>query len=322
MALRVAIIGAGLMGRWHAHYVSAAGGQVVAIVDPNPVAAERLHRSHRGAQLFADLSVCIKQTRFDVIHICTGLDSHASLVRVALEAGKHVLCEKPLAPDVAQTQSLLDLARDKNLQLCPVHQFPFQRGMQRICRRIDRLGDLVRLDYATYSAGGEGKSPQQRRGVLREIVPHPVSLFDAILGPGDPTWRILRHTDDDLEISGLWCEIPISIRISLRARPTRNELLATGTGATALADLFHGFALIDSGQVSQLSKAIRPIRFSGKLLWTATTNLAYRALHGERAYPGLDELIRRFYRAAQAAGSPPVSIQQTLAAAHLMEMLG
>ena len=134
--MKVAIVGAGLMGRWHATYASRAGATITAVIDRDSEAATRLAKRFGAATDAADV---------DAVHICTPLESHAELVRAALDAGRHVLCEKPLAPSLAETQALLDRAQEQGRVLCAVHQFPFQRGYRRMLERRARLGKIVRV---------------------------------------------------------------------------------------------------------------------------------------------------------------------------------
>ena len=320
-AVGAVVVGAGVMGRWHAHAIERLGSDVVGIVDSRRDAADRLVSSHPGAAVFADLGSALSARDVDVVHVCTPTGSHAELVRTALEGGAHVLVEKPLATSLAETEELLELARARGLALNPVHQFPFQPGFQRLLADQHDLGDLVRVAYRTCSAGGEGRSLEEQRSILVEILSHPVSLFRRLLGDAfDPgVLAVVRHTDADIDLTGLLGDVRLEVSISLRGRPTCNELLAVGTRATALADLFHGYALVEGGRVSRVTKATRPFRLGGQFVAHAGGNLARRGVRREPAYPGLRELVRLFHAAALGRGAPPVPDAETLAAASLIE---
>src|SRR5206468_2798467 len=97
--------------------------------------------------------------------------------RTALLAGRHVLVEKPAAVTEKEAVALVDLARQKDRRLCPVHQLPFQRGFARLVADLPRLGELLRAEYVVRSAGGVGRTRDERRELLLEILPHAVSLF-------------------------------------------------------------------------------------------------------------------------------------------------
>lgn len=304
--LRAAIVGAGLMGRWHAYYATRAGADVAAIVDRAPASAAAIRKRYAKAEVFGDLQQCLASCPIDVVHVCTGLDSHTPLAETALMAGKHVLVEKPMARTAAEVQKLIGIARDNKVRLAVVHQFPCQRGFQKLLKRIGRLGDLVQITYRTSSAGAVGRSDAERRDVLLQILPHPFSLFCSLLGNeiSDLSWNVIRFNCDELTIAGERNGTQLLILISLSARPTCNELTVVGTCGTAHVDLFHGFYIIESGIVSRAAKILHPFAFGIKLLAAAGLNLARRMLRWEPAYPGLSELIRSFYQSI-TNGDPP-----------------
>jgi predicted dehydrogenase len=319
--LRAAIVGAGLMGRWHARYAARAGVEVAAIVDPRTDAAAALQRRFPGARTFASLEDGLAAGAADAVHVCTAAESHARLARTALLAGRHVLVEKPAALTEAEAVALVGLAREKDLRLCPVHQLPFQRGLEHVVADLPRLGGLLRAEYVVRSAGGVGRAPDERRALLLEILPHAASLFRKVRGHGldAGAWQVLASGDDDLELAAGDGAVRFRIDIALRARPTRNELVLTGERATARADLFHGYAVVDSGGTSRAAKATAPLRAGTRLLWAAGTNLARRALDREPAFPGLRELVRRFYASIDHHTPPPIRPEEIVEAAALVE---
>lgn len=307
------------MGAWHARYAARAGARVVAVADPRPGAAPGLQREFPAARAVADLRECLDGA--DVVHVCTPPETHVELIEAALGADRHVLVEKPLATSAADARRLVDLARARGLLLSPVHQLPFQRGVRRIVRERARLGELVRLAYVTCSAGGDGLAPEGRRALLLEILPHPLSLFRALLGtgPAPQAWTQLDFTCDELALSASDGRTRLDLAISLRARPRRNELTVTGSAASAHADLFHGFATFESGAASRADKLTAPFRQGAARLAAAAANLAWRGLRREPAYPGLPELIAAFYAAVRAGGPPPVTPEETIETAALIE---
>ena len=296
--LRAAIVGAGLMGRWHAYYATRAGADVAAIVDRSDSGAAALRNRYNKAEAFGDLQQCLASCAVDVVHVCTGLDSHMPLAETALQAGKHVLVEKPMARSADDVQKLIEIARDKKVRLAVAHQFPCQRGFQKLLKRIGQLGELVQITYRTCSAGAAGRSDTERRGVLLEILPHPFSLFCSLLGTeiSNLSWTVIHFSYDELTIAGERNGTQLLVLMSLSGRPTCNELTVVGTHGTAHVDLFHGFYIFESGIVSRAAKILHPFAFGAKLLAAGGLNLARRMLRWEPAYPGLSELIRGFYR--------------------------
>jgi predicted dehydrogenase len=110
--MRSGIIGTGFIGGVHARAVQAAGGVLsrVAAGDPQAAAAaaERLH----AADAAGSGQELIDADDVDVVHICTPNALHVPLALAAIQAGKHVICEKPLATDVADARRLVEAAAD------------------------------------------------------------------------------------------------------------------------------------------------------------------------------------------------------------------
>ncbi|WP_218080992.1 Gfo/Idh/MocA family protein [Anthocerotibacter panamensis] len=317
--LRVIVVGCGLMGLWHTHAARQAGAEVVGFVDSEPGRAQKL-AGHKELT-FPNLETALQKRPAEVVHICTPLHSHVSLVELALKAGCHVLAEKPLAPTLTETTALITLAQTRGLKLNPVHQFAFQRGFQQMLTERKRLGSLVRLHFSTGTAGGDGRDRPGRRAVLLEILPHPVALFCQLLGQEPALLEVHCFTDNDLALGGQCNETLLSAHLSLRSRPTHNTLTVAGTLATAHLDLYHGYALFEEAPISQTSKLLRPLKLGAGHFFQATGNLLLRAAASEPAYPGLNELVRRFYLAVQHNTPAPVPDQEILAAAQWLEQV-
>src|SRR6185503_3475458 len=86
------------------------------------------------------------------VHICTPNVAHFPMAKAALEAGKHVLCEKPLATSPADARALVDLAHAKSLRNCTCHNLRYYPMVQHM-RRMREDGDLgeILVVQGTYS---------------------------------------------------------------------------------------------------------------------------------------------------------------------------
>lgn len=307
------MVGAGLMGRWHADAVSKIGGTISAIVDFDPRKAAQLIRRHPKARAVPDLAGVVTDGLADVVHICTPAETHQALVQQALEAGLHSIVEKPLTETAETTSKLLRLAESKNLFLCPVHQFLFQSGVLRAQTAIGTIGPLLHVDTMICSAGAESSS-QDADLVAEDVLPGPLSLIARLL-PGTigvADWGIVHPARGELRASTSAGKVSVSMLISLNGRPTVNTLRLIGERGSAQVDLFHGFCVLEHGAVSRAKKIAHPFLQSGATLFSASANLISRAVRREPAYPGLRELIRRFYDAVYTAGKPPISASETL----------
>jgi hypothetical protein len=113
--------------------------------------------------------------------------------------------------------------------------------------------------------------------------------------------------------------VTVSIVVSMSGRPTVNRAVLVGTGETIELDLFHGFAVVQGGAVSRTRKITQPFARAAALATVASTNLLRRTMSREPAYPGLQELVRQFYRAVESGGASPISPRETLAVARALE---
>ncbi len=299
------------MGRWHATAVRRLGATVVPAVDTDTTRAARL-----GApSTHTVLADALERLPIDVVHVCAPVDSHGDLAGTALAGGAHVIVEKPAAPDLATTDELLGLAARSKKLLVPVHQLPFQDGLRRVLARLDDLGDLVDLAFSAATAGAE-LGELDPDAVAADILPHPLSLFERLL-PGSTAgaWQATRAAAGDVRASTRQGATTLSALVTTRGRPTRNELVVTGTSGTAHVDLFHGFATIERGGASRARKVARPFERSAATVGQAGANLVRRTARGEPAYPGLQALIRETYAAIGDNGPPPVTPEETRAVA-------
>jgi predicted dehydrogenase len=135
--MKTAIIGSGFMGRVHTEAVRRLGW-----VEPIPV----------GGRDEAALRKTLVDSAVRAVHICTPNAAHFATAKAALEAGKHVLCEKPLATSPADAAALTGLAREKGLRNCTCHNlryYPMVQHMRRM-REAGDLGDIL-VVQGTYS---------------------------------------------------------------------------------------------------------------------------------------------------------------------------
>jgi predicted dehydrogenase len=108
--LRVAIAGAGFVGGLHARAARLAGAHLVGVSASTAQRAEQAARELGAERAFETSEALAEADDVDVVHVCTPNHLHEPLAAAALAAGKHVICEKPLALDAAGAQRLVDAA--------------------------------------------------------------------------------------------------------------------------------------------------------------------------------------------------------------------
>lgn len=321
--IRAAIVGAGLMGRWHADALVKVGGEVVGIADFDRTKAERFAANYRSASGFSDVQEMLAIQKPDVLHICSPTKSHSEIAEQAIKTGVHLLIEKPLAATTNETIGLYDLASQYNTLLCPVHQFVFQAGAANAQKHLSKIGRLVHLEANIRSAGGAGLNAAQLDQTAADILPHPLSLMQKFLenNISEAEWKILRPAAGEWRIFGQSQETSLSIFISMNSRPTSNSFHLLGAHGAIHLDLFHGFSIIEPGKTSKARKILHPFDLAMRQFSAATVNLAQRIVRREPAYPGLRQLIREFYNSIKHNSELPIKPSEAIAVAKIRDLL-
>ena len=222
-----------------------------------------------------------------------------------------------------ETERLYELAAEQRVLLCPVHQFPFQRGARRAFEQFGRIGQLRHFEATFCSAGGAGRTGEELDEIVAEILPHPLSLM-ALFAPGslrEKSWIVTRPAGGEFRATLTARDICFSILISMNSRPTATSLRLLGTKGTIHVDLFHGFCVIEPGTVSRLRKIAHPFDFSLRMLVSAGLNMVERACTWDLAYPGLRTLIQSFYLAIAAGSKSPVESSDAIEIAAARDLL-
>jgi predicted dehydrogenase len=293
---------------------------VAAVVDADLARARAVAARHAGAVSAVSLEDVAHPGR--VVHICTPLEHHARHAAAALDAGCHVLVEKPLAESAASTASLLDRARDAGRLLVPVHQYLFQPGVERARRLLSELGPVLHADIVACTAGADARSPAGRTEVALQVLPHPLSLVERLVAPLSRVgWHVVHPQAGELRVTGVAGGASVAIVVSTRGRPTRHQMLLVCAGGTIRLDLFHGYAVVVRGASTRAFKVAHPFVDAVATLGAASANLARRVVAREPAYPGLRELVRRTYAAAAEGGRPPIDARETLAVASALDAI-
>ena len=151
--IRTAIIGTGFMGRVHLEAARRVEFvEPAAIAGRNAEAARRLGAAFSIPSIVTDYHDILRDPSIAAVHICTPNAQHFPMAKDALQAGKHVLCEKPLATNTDEAEELVALAARQGLRNCVCHNlryYPMVQQMHRLCEAGD-LGEIL-IVQGTYS---------------------------------------------------------------------------------------------------------------------------------------------------------------------------
>jgi predicted dehydrogenase len=180
-SVRVGVLGFGQWGPNHVRNFRAIEDcDVVRVCDTTPARLGLVRKQFRDLDTTSDPAAITEAKDVDAVVVATPVQTHFALVKQALEAGKDVLCEKPLAATVDECRALCDLAAAKRRVLMVGHVFLYNPGVQHLKVDLDR-GELGRVYYMDATRTNLG--PVRRDvGAIHDLASHDISIFNYLLG--------------------------------------------------------------------------------------------------------------------------------------------
>ena len=194
--VRFALAGFGAWGKFHAQSIAEnPEARLAAISAPSESSREEARRLYPDALIFEDSLEMIAQADFDIIDIVTPSHTHREIAVAAMQKGKHVLLEKPMAITLEDCKSIVASAQQYGVHLAVGHELRLSSQWGRIKDIINAgtIGDpqyvLVELSRKPYRQGASGWRYDQSR-VGSWVLEEPIHFFDLarwyLEGSGDP----------------------------------------------------------------------------------------------------------------------------------------
>lgn len=208
--LRVGVVGVGGISESHiAGYKADPRVELAAFCDINEERLKEKGKRHGVTRLFTDVREMVKMPDLDAVSVCTWNSAHAPCTIAALEAGKHVLCEKPMAMNTAEAEAMREAARKsgKLLMIGFVRRFGNDCAVVQDFQREGYFGELY-YAKATYlrrngcPGGWFGDKSRSGGGPLIDLGVHVIDLTRYLLGNPQPvsvygaTFRKLGNRPD------------------------------------------------------------------------------------------------------------------------------
>lgn len=326
---RVAIVGLGVIAAEHLEKLRwLEEVDVVAVCDVQPTLAKAVAERFGVRTAFMDYDAMLAQLRPDAVHVLTPPQAHEDLVLKALEAGAHVLVEKPIAPTWEQYVRLRDAALGAGRLLVENYNYRFMDAVLESLELLNSgaIGRPVTLDVTMSIGLTNPTGPYIDRahrhfahdlpgGALQNFASHPASLAVAALGDFDGvrSWRrrvspnAFGHDELRALLSGP--AVAATLTLTSSARPASFTLSVRGTEGTLDVDVYN--RLMSRGSAGAgLAKLTDRLRHARREVASATT-LAGRFATGRHDYfEGLGTLLRRFYSAVSSSGPSPLPIAE------------
>jgi predicted dehydrogenase len=148
--LRIGIVGAGFIGAVHARAARRAGARVVGVAASTPERTQRAVHGLHAERAFASGHELATADEIDVVHICTPNDLHLPLAEAALRAGKHVVCEKPLAVELGDAVELQTAAAAAGRVATVPFVYRFYPMVREARARLAKTAEPPRLVHGSY----------------------------------------------------------------------------------------------------------------------------------------------------------------------------
>ncbi|HIJ97901.1 TPA: Gfo/Idh/MocA family oxidoreductase [archaeon] len=176
--VRIGLIGMGKWGINHAATYSALSKKDIckftAISDSNPAVkgvAEKF-----GVKFFTDYKQMLSEV--DAVSVVVPTNLHYQVVKDCLNAGKHVLVEKPITSTSKEAKELIDIAKAKNLVLMVGYLFRFNNAVNELKHMLPELG---KIQYITGRYVHSNKPPRKDSGVILNFAVHLIDILDYVL---------------------------------------------------------------------------------------------------------------------------------------------
>jgi predicted dehydrogenase len=178
--LGVGVIGCGYWGpNLVRNFVEVPSARVVAVSDLQPARLGPISARYPAVRTTTDHRDLLSDPAVEAIAIATPVSTHFELARQALEAGNHVLVEKPMAASCDEAERLIELAERRGLVLMVDHTFVYTGSVQKIKELVD-AGELGRLYYWDSTRVNLGLF-QHDVSVLVDLAVHDLSIMDHVL---------------------------------------------------------------------------------------------------------------------------------------------
>ncbi len=293
---RAGIVGTGFMGTVHSRAVRASGGEVAGLVGSSPERGAAA-AAEMGTKAYDDLDALLADPSITVVHVCTPNHLHATAATAAIAAGKHVVCEKPLATTLADATAMEADADGAGV----VATVPF----------VYRFHPMVREARARIAAGDLGRVTLAHGGYFQ----------DWLARPSDDSWRVDPEQGGATrafgDVGSHWCDLlefltgaritALSARLVTAIADRASGPVATDDIATLSFEATGG--LVGTAVVSQVSPGRKnrlAIEVSG-----LEGSLAFDQEEPERLWVGgleANQVLLRDPATASAAAKPYSSL--------------
>ena len=194
---RCAVVGTGVVGEWHVKTIPVVpGAKLVAVCDIDPAKTRAALEKNKlvGIPEYTDIREMLKNEQIDVVHVCTPSGAHFDPCAAAMNAGKNVICEKPLEIQLDRIDQLIEISKKQNVKLAAIFQNRWHEANIAVKAAADQ-GRFGRIAWAGsftpwyrpdkyYDEGGwRGTWKLDGGGAIMNQSVHSIDLLQWMVGP-------------------------------------------------------------------------------------------------------------------------------------------
>lgn len=343
--LRCALVGCGMIARTHLKFLNKMkNAEVVAACDASEEAAAELAEEFGIEATFTSLDDMLTEASPDIVHVLSPPQFHAEQTEKAIEAGCHVLVEKPMAMNAAEARRMVECAAEKGVKICVDHNHLYDPVIVQTRRLVETgaLGDILWVE--SYYGFNLAENPRSRYmmpgggehwtfglpgGLYQNLMPHPLYLALELLGEPSKLeaharyGRVLPHMPtDELRLTLETGTAGGLVTVSMAASPRLQYLRIYGTNMIVHVDLLNKWLIPQStmrGVPKPISRALVNLRHSWAVLKGTLGGMCKVLLRRWTPYEGTGVLIREFYSAILEDREPPVTPEEAVQVMEVMD---
>ena len=179
MSNNICVVGAGYWGKNHIRTLNEQG-LLGGIVESDSTVLKRFSNQYPEVGTYKDIDCALQNPKFDGFTVATPAKTHYGIARNIIQAGKHVLVEKPLTLNIEDAAELVNLARKHNVNVMVGHVLLFHPAIQKIKKMIDD-GRIGKLQYI-YSNRLNLGQVRIEENVFWSLAPHDIAIFQYLMG--------------------------------------------------------------------------------------------------------------------------------------------
>ena len=339
--LRAVVVGCGAIAYEHLPFLASSGQAVlVGVCDRSAALAEAARDRFKAAAAYTDYDTMLAEARPDIVHVLTPPQTHDALVRAALAAGAHVICEKPMTGTAAETEALLQCAAQAGHTLTESRNLLFNDPLIELIGLIGdgRLGDIIEcdillsVDFLSGPFGDRnlsGPAVALPGGAIHDFLPHLVYVFQALTGVGDiaEVYGVMQSRSDNPRAGYDFLDALIDagsvrgrLRIASDVEPASFTVTVRGSRATAETDFYNPGLLFHGPPNVGKRSALGQIANGRRLICAGFTNFRDKVMqHGPMH--GMGRMLDAIYSAIRNAGPMPITPEQMIDTARLTDRL-